>query len=165
MARPIPIALFLATIVVALDQATKAYVVATLKLYEHVEVLPFFSWVRAHNPGAAWSFLADAGGWQRWFFVAVGVLFCAIVWYELRQLPAKARLLPIAFGFLLGGAVGNMIDRALQGYVVDFVLVHYGTWSFPAFNVADSAITIGALLFLWSLLGDWRRQRALARSG
>lgn len=164
MARPLPIALLLATIVVALDQATKAFVVATLQLHEYVDVLPFFSWVRAHNPGAAWSFLADAGGWQRWFFVGVGVLFCAIVWFELRQLSKKARLLPVAFGFLLGGAVGNMIDRALQGYVVDFALVHYGSWSFPAFNVADSAITIGAILFLSALLVDWRRQRLAARS-
>ncbi|MCR9279599.1 MAG: signal peptidase II [Pseudomonadaceae bacterium] len=164
MAKPFPIALILAGLIIAADQATKAYVVATLKLHEFVEVLPFFSWIRAHNSGAAWSFLADAGGWQRWFFVAVGVVFCAIVWFELRQLPGKARLLPVAFGLLLGGAIGNMIDRALQGYVVDFVLVHYGSWSFPAFNVADSAITIGAILFIASLVGDWRRQRLAARS-
>lgn len=154
------LALTLAAIVVVLDQLSKWVVVATMNFGARIDVLPFFSWVHARNYGAAWSMLNDAGGWQRWFFLVVGVVFCAIVVTELRRLPAIATLPRVAFGLLLGGAVGNMIDRALYGYVVDFVFFYHGSWSFPAFNVADSAITIGAALFIWTLLQDWRRERA-----
>lgn len=157
------LAVSLAAVVIALDQLSKWVVVANMAFRERIDVWPFFSWVHARNYGAAWSMLNDAGGWQRWFFLAVGVVFCAIVITELKRLPAVATLPRVAFGLLLGGAIGNMIDRALQGYVVDFLYVYHGSWSFPAFNVADSAITVGAALFIWTLFVDWRRERA-ARS-
>ncbi len=146
-------------IVVVLDQLVKWWVTRALALGEEVAVTPFLSWVRWHNEGAAFSILSDATGWQRWFFVAMAVAFLAFIVYELRRLPQQARLMGWVYGLIAGGAVGNLIDRILHGHVVDFVLLHYQQWYFPAFNVADAALTVGAGLWIWTMLMEHLRDR------
>ena len=142
----------LALIILMLDQLTKIAVVGAFQLGETLPITSFFNLVRVHNPGAAFSFLADAGGWQRWFFTGLGVLAAGVMVYLLRM-HAGQTLFCLALSLLLGGAVGNVIDRLLYSYVIDFLDFYYGTWHFPAFNVADSAITVGAgLLILDELL-------------
>jgi signal peptidase II len=142
------------------DRVTKLIVNSVLMLGEEVPVLPIFSWIRLHNEGAAFSFLADQDGWQRWVLVPLAVAFSTYLIIEIRRLPATERLLGWAYGLVLGGALGNLWDRAANGYVVDFALAHYGNHYFPAFNVADSAISIGATLWILSMLRDARRERA-----
>lgn len=149
----------LGALVVVLDQLTKAYVVRTLEFGDLVPVLPVFSWVRWHNEGAAFSMLSDAAGWQRWFFVVLAIGFVAFILYELRRLPADQKLMGWVYGLIGGGAVGNLIDRLLQGYVVDFVLLHYDRFYFPAFNVADMALSCGAALWIWVMLTEYLRDR------
>jgi len=134
--------------VIVLDQYTKRLVTAKFELFDRLAVLPFFDLVRLHNTGAAFSFLANASGWQNWFFTGVAaVVSVVILWWFFRQ-PAGRIVVPLGLVLVLGGAIGNLIDRIQQGYVVDFLLFHYGRWSFPAFNVADSAITLGVILLL-----------------
>lgn len=141
-----------ALITLLLDQLTKIAVVGAFQLGEALPITSFFNLVRVHNPGAAFSFLADAGGWQRWFFTGLGVLAAGVMVYLLRM-HAGQTLFCLALSLLLGGAVGNVIDRLLYSHVIDFLDFYYGTWHFPAFNVADSAITLGAgLLILDELL-------------
>lgn len=145
---------------VVFDQWTKGWIERHYELGEYTPVFFWLDIIRLHNPGAAFSFLADAGGWQRWFFTifAVGVSVMLIVW--LRKVRLKTEpILAIALALVLSGAVGNVIDRIEHGYVVDFIHVHWQQAYFPAFNVADSAITIGAILLLWDAFADWRRQR------
>jgi signal peptidase II len=148
--------LWLSVVVVLLDQVTKLYIVAHFELYERLEVLPLLDITRLHNTGAAFSFLAGAGGWQRWFFIVLGLVVSGLVVAWLARLPLKGRgWLAAALSLVVGGAIGNVIDRAWHGYVIDFISVHHGEWYFPAFNVADSAITVGAaILLIESLLGD-----------
>ncbi|MGI9322116.1 MAG: signal peptidase II [Pseudomonadales bacterium] len=147
----------LSLVIVVFDQTLKYYMAALLPLCrpghcETIELLPFFKLIVAHNTGAAFSFLATAGGWQRWFLVAVscGVSGVIIVW--LHRLGQEQRLLAASLTLILGGAIGNLIDRLLQGYVVDFILLHYGSFHFPAFNIADTAITLGAALYILDML-------------
>lgn len=145
---------------VVFDQWTKGWIERHYELGEYTPVFFWLDIIRLHNPGAAFSFLADAGGWQRWFFTifAVGVSVMLIVW--LRKVRLKTEpILAIAIALVLSGAVGNVIDRIEHGYVVDFIHVHWQQAYFPAFNIADSAITIGAILLLWDAFADWRRQR------
>ncbi len=142
----------IALITLILDQLTKIAVVGAFQLGEALPITSFFNLVRVHNPGAAFSFLADAGGWQRWFFTGLGVVAAGVMVYLLRM-HAGQTLFCLALSLLLGGAVGNVIDRLLYSHVIDFLDFYYGTWHFPAFNVADSAITVGAgLLILDELL-------------
>ena len=134
-------------VVIALDQWTKSLAVTELA-NGFIKVTDFFSLILAYNKGAAFSFLSDAGGWQRWFFtaVAVGVSAVLVVWiYRLKQ---HEKLLAIALALVLGGAIGNVYDRIMLGHVVDFILVHYQDNYFPAFNIADSAISVGAALLI-----------------
>ena len=141
-----------AFITLLLDQITKIAILGSFALGEALPITSFFNLVRVHNPGAAFSFLADAGGWQRWFFTGLGVAAAGAMVYLLRSHTGQT-LFCLALSLLLGGAVGNVIDRVLYSYVVDFLDFYYGTWHFPAFNVADSAITLGAgLLILDELL-------------
>ena len=145
--------LLLAAIVVVLDLWTKHLASANLELYRPVAVTSWLNLTLAHNTGAAFSFLADGQGWQRWFFVTVAVVISLFLLGWLWRLPLNARALPVALALLLGGAVGNLVDRIRLGYVVDFIDVHYGGWHWPAFNIADSAIVIGvALMLIESLL-------------
>ncbi len=151
--------LWLSAAIVALDQATKWMVIQRFELYERVELLPVLGLTRLHNTGAAFSFLAEAGGWQRWFFILLALAISMLVVAWLRRLPALGRSwLASALALVLGGAVGNVIDRIVYGYVVDFVSLHYERWFFPAFNVADSAITVGAIVLLIEsvMAGDGR---------
>lgn len=138
----------LAGAVVAADQATKVWVMAEFMLGESVEVTSFFNLVFVYNTGAAFSFLAGGGGWQRWFFVALALGISGWLVAMLRR-HASERLLPLSLSLILGGALGNVLDRLRLGAVVDFLDFHAAGWHWPAFNVADSAITVGVALMLW----------------
>lgn len=141
--------LWLALLVIVLDQWSKHVVSDWLQLHESVSVLPFFSFTLLHNPGAAFSFLADAGGWQRWFFTAIALFVSVVIIVWLRRLPATEKWQAAALALILGGALGNVIDRLRFGYVVDFLDVYYQQWHWPPFNIADSAITVGVAILLW----------------
>jgi signal peptidase II len=146
----------LALIILIADQFTKVLILGYYKLGDSTTVLPFFNVVRAHNTGAAFSFLANAGGWQRWLFTGIGVAATLFIVWLLRS-HSHQKLFAFALACILGGAIGNVVDRVLYGYVVDFIQVHYGGWYFPAFNVADSAITIGAACLILDELLRVRR--------
>ena len=148
----------IALVVVLLDQFTKTLILGHFELGDSRLVTSFFNLVRWHNSGAAFSFLAGASGWQRWFFVGLGVLATGFIVFLLRRHGGQ-RLFGWALALILGGAVGNVIDRLLHGYVVDFIQVHYGGWYFPSFNVADSAISVGAVLLIVDELLRVRRGR------
>jgi len=147
-----------ALVVILIDQATKFLIVDRMALNDSHRITSFFNIVRWHNTGAAFSFLHDAAGWQRWFFVALGIVAALfIVWMLSRH--GGQRLFAAALALILGGAIGNVIDRLWHGYVVDFLQVHYARSYFPAFNVADSAITVGAILLILDELLRVRRGR------
>jgi signal peptidase II len=151
--------LWLSMLVLALDQWTKRMILDRFEPYEEHILLPMLDIVRWHNEGAAWSFLSDAGGWQRWFFTALGIVVSGGILIWLRQLPAKGQgRVAAGLALVIAGALGNVIDRVHLGYVVDFIKVHYGGWIFPAFNVADSAITIGAGLIILDAVIDYGRK-------
>lgn len=140
---------FVALIIVVLDQWSKRYMSELLDLCrpglcETIEILPVFKLILLHNSGAAFSFLDDAGGWQRWFLVTVSTVVSAIIGVWLFRIRSTEKLLAFALCLILGGAVGNLIDRVAAGFVVDFLLVHWDEHYFPAFNVADAAISVGA---------------------
>lgn len=147
--------LVLAAVVIVADQMTKSLVVASLSRGETLPITGFMSLVLAYNAGAAFSFLAGAPGWQRWFFATIAVLASAFLVYLLRR--GGGRMLCAGLALILGGALGNLWDRVAIGRVVDFLLLHYGGWSWPAFNVADSAITVGAALLI---IDSFRQRRA-----
>ncbi|MBK7541908.1 MAG: lipoprotein signal peptidase [Candidatus Competibacteraceae bacterium] len=139
---------WLSAAVVALDQATKYLAETLLVMHQPVPVLPSFNWMLAYNTGAAFSFLRDAGGWQRWLFLSLSTLVSIglIVW--LWRLKPHEKRLGAALALILGGALGNLIDRAWLGHVIDFIQLYYDRWYWPTFNVADSAITVGAVLLV-----------------
>jgi len=138
--------------VIVLDHITKYIASTNLEYAQLVPLLPVLDLTLLHNKGAAFSFLSDAGGWQRWFFMAVAIGVSAWIALWLSRLPAQKRWLAASLALILGGAVGNLIDRLVQGYVVDFIFVHWGEHYFPAFNVADSAITVGAIMMMIDVL-------------
>ena len=140
--------LWLTLIFLILDQVTKQWVAGTFDLYESIRILPVFSLTYVHNPGAAFSFLADQGGWQRWFFTAIAAIASIVFIVWLAKTPKSQTLLSIAFALMLSGAMGNLIDRVLFGYVIDFLDFHWSGNHFPAFNIADSVIFIGAALMI-----------------
>ncbi|MDH5446853.1 MAG: signal peptidase II [Gammaproteobacteria bacterium] len=144
--------LWLSLLVIVLDQITKSMASSMLEYARPVSILPLFNFTLLHNTGAAFSFLDSAGGWQRWFFtvIALGVSFFLVLW--VRKLSTEEKLQAISLTLILGGAIGNVIDRIRFGYVVDFLDFYYGTSHFPAFNIADSAITIGAILIIYDSL-------------
>ncbi|MDO8331480.1 MAG: signal peptidase II [Fluviicoccus sp.] len=151
--------LWLGLVILVLDQWSKTYFENLLDLGQSIDLLPVFSWTLAYNTGAAFSFLHDAGGWQRWFFIVLALGVCSAMTVWLTRLPANAKVLMAGIGLLVGGALGNVYDRFVLGYVIDFIHVHYQTWHFPAFNVADCGITIGAaLLIVDSLFLESKRQ-------
>ena len=154
--------LIIATISLVLDQLSKGYIVANFAYREQQNVLPFFSWVRFHNEGAAFSFLASAGPWKHWFFVLLAIGFSAYLIYELRRLKPEEQLLGWVFSLILGGALGNVTDRLLHGHVIDFIYFHYDGYTFPAFNVADSSLFCGAVLWIWLMIQEARRSKALS---
>ena len=158
-ARPWYRWLAVSVVVLILDLATKAWITHDFQLGESRTITPFFNLVLVHNAGAAFSFLAGAGGWQRWFFTVVTVVISAVILVMLRR-GHEDRLLASALALVLGGALGNLHDRVRFGHVVDFVQLHAGGYYFPAFNVADSAITVGVALLIWESLRPGARAPA-----
>lgn len=148
MARWLAVAL----LIVVLDQVTKQLAETWLVYAQPLAVMPSFNLTLLYNRGAAFSFLNEAGGWQRWFFVTVSLLASVALLVWLSRLHSRQWPLALALSLVLGGAVGNLIDRLWLGHVVDFIQVYYGDWYFPAFNIADSAITVGAVLLIWDSL-------------
>ena len=148
--------LALALLLLIADQFTKVLVLGSFQLGDSRVVTSFFNLVRVHNAGAAFSFLADASGWQRWFFTGLGVAAAVLIVWMLKN-HAGQRLFGFALACILGGAIGNVIDRVLYGYVVDFLDFHWAGMHFPAFNVADSAISIGAVCLILDELLRVRR--------
>lgn len=142
----------LAIVVVVLDLYTKSLASSALEYAQPVKVLSWFNLTLQHNEGAAFSFLSDAGGWQRFFFSAVALVISAVLVRWLYVLPREQRLLAVSLGLILGGALGNLWDRMTLGYVVDFISVHYQGSYFPAFNLADSAISVGAVGMIYDSL-------------
>jgi signal peptidase II len=149
----------IALVVIVLDQITKTLILQHYQYGDSTYVTSFFNIVRAHNTGAAFSFLAGASGWQRWFFIGLGIAAAIFIIWMLRSHGGQ-KMFAWALSLILGGAVGNVVDRMLHGYVVDFIQVHWGaTYYFPSFNVADSAITAGAALLILDELLRVRRGR------
>ncbi len=146
----------LAAVVVGLDQWTKTVALSQLDYATPVPVLPILNMTLHFNTGAAFSFLSDAGGWQRWFFSAVAGIASAVIAVWLTRLRPQETLLAASLSLILGGAIGNLCDRLQFGYVVDFISVHYHAWYYPTFNVADSAVTVGAVLMILDTLRQWR---------
>lgn len=144
--------LVVTALIILFDWQTKAMATEALELYRPVEVFSWLNMTLAHNYGAAFSFLSDAGGWQRWFFIVLssGVSLVLLVW--LIRLPRQEWLTALGLALILGGAIGNLVDRVQLGYVVDFIDVFYKGWHYPAFNVADSAITCGVVLLLLDMI-------------
>ncbi|MCS3902953.1 signal peptidase II [Methylohalomonas lacus] len=140
--------LLLAAVVITLDLGSKYLVLQVLEYHRPLAVTPGFNLTLTYNTGAAFSFLSEAGGWQRWFFAAFALAVSAVLLVWLYRLPRGARWLPTALALILGGALGNLYDRLVHGYVVDFIQVYYQQWYWPAFNIADSAITVGAVMLI-----------------
>ena len=140
--------LVLSLLVLVIDQVSKAHFEGTLEMFQQIVVIPdYFSWTLAYNTGAAFSFLADGGGWQRWLFAVIALVVSAVLVVWLKRLGRDYTWLAIALALVLGGALGNLYDRIALGHVIDFILVHWqNRWYFPAFNFADSAITVGAIM-------------------
>ncbi|WP_421866899.1 signal peptidase II [Motiliproteus sp.] len=144
--------LWLALLVLVLDQASKQLADAMLEYARPVTLLPVFDLTLLYNKGAAFSFLSDQGGWQRWFFSAVALGVGGYLLYWLSRTPRTQRLLCVSLTLILGGALGNLIDRLLLGHVIDFISLHWQQYYYPAFNIADCAITVGAVLLIWDAL-------------
>lgn len=131
-----------------IDQASKHWVAGSMELFDSINILPIFNITYVHNPGAAFSFLADQDGWQRWFFAAIATIASIVFVVWLAKTPRSNKLLSVAFALMLSGALGNLIDRVLFGYVIDFLDFYIGQYHWPAFNVADSAIFVGAMFMI-----------------
>ncbi|MEA3274803.1 MAG: signal peptidase II [Pseudomonadota bacterium] len=154
--------LWLAGLVLVLDQGTKWLAESLLEPYRPVPVAPLLNLTLMYNEGAAFSFLADAGGWQRWLFAGIALIMTVVLVVWLLRLKTHERLMAAAITLVVGGALGNLIDRVLTGRVIDFIDVYVGDWHWPAFNVADSAITLGvAVLLLVSFRGELGKKHAL----
>jgi signal peptidase II len=152
--------LSLSVLTIILDQCSKLAVDGLMQLYESIPVMPYVNLTYVHNTGAAFSFLSDAGGWQRWFFAGLAALISVTITVWMAKLKQHETLLAVALALVLGGAVGNLIDRLAYGYVIDFIDVYYQTWHWPAFNIADSAITIGVVLMIAESFGLGHAQKS-----
>jgi len=158
--------LWLSALTVVLDQLTKYIAEAELLLHKPVAVFPGFNFTLMYNKGAAFSFLSEAGGWQRIFFVSLSTAISIFLFFWLKNITQDEKqkdntALKIAIALILGGAIGNLIDRALTGEVVDFIQVYYSSYYFPAFNIADSAITLGAGLLILDMFLEYKRGKAM----
>lgn len=152
--------LWLSLIAVILDQVTKLAVSNSMQYLESIDVMPFFRLTYVHNEGAAFSFLSDAGGWQRWLFAGLAFAMSIIITVWITRLKKQELLLAVSLSLVLGGAVGNLIDRVAYGYVIDFLDVYYQNWHWPAFNIADSAICVGVFLMILESFGIGRPEEA-----
>lgn len=153
--------LWVSLVVIVLDQTSKFIASGMLILHDPVAVLPFFNLTLMHNTGAAFSFLAGASGWQRWFFTVLAMIVSVVLVVWLRRLQPQDKWMAAALALVLGGAVGNLIDRVMYGYVVDFIQLYYKDWYYPAFNIADSAITVGAVMLVIDTLRGKEKQGRL----
>ena len=156
--------LWLSVLTVVLDQLTKIIAEAELLLHQPIAIFPGFNFTLMYNKGAAFSFLSEAGGWQRIFFVGLSTAVSIFLFFWLKQISNDVKqkdnkVIQIAIAFILGGAIGNLIDRAMTGEVVDFIQVYYSTYYFPAFNIADSAITLGAGLLILDMILESKRSK------
>jgi len=149
--------LWISAVTLVLDQASKLAVDGNMQLFESIPLLPYFNLTYVHNTGAAFSFLAQAGGWQRWLFAGLAVVMSGIIAVWLHRLQKHETLMAVALSLVLGGAIGNLIDRVAYGYVIDFLDVYYQNWHWPAFNIADSAICVGVGLMLLESFGVGRK--------
>lgn len=140
--------LWITVLFLVLDQVSKQWVMASMELYQSIPIMPFFNLTYVHNPGAAFSFLADAGGWQRYFFTILAIVVSIVLVVWLAKTPKTDKRISVAFCLILGGAIGNVVDRMLFGYVIDFLDFYYQSYHWPAFNIADSAIFVGAGLLI-----------------
>lgn len=145
--------LWLSVVAIVLDQASKLLIDYSMVLYQSIAITPFFNLTYVHNTGAAFSFLSEAGGWQRWFFAGLAIVISGILAVWLLKLKPHEKLLAVALSLVLGGAIGNLIDRVAYGYVIDFLDFYYNDWHFAAFNIADSAISLGVGLMLLESFG------------
>jgi len=145
--------LWLSVLALVLDQGSKLLVDSSMQLFQSIPLMPYFNLTYVRNTGAAFSFLSDAGGWQRWFFAGLALLMSIVIAVWLSRLKQHETLMAVALALVLGGAVGNLIDRLAYGYVIDFLDVYIDTWHWPAFNIADSAIVLGVGLMLLESLG------------
>ena len=154
--------LWLSLLVFVLDQASKLWFDNNLNMYQQIVIIPdYFSWTLAYNTGAAFSFLADANGWQRWFFAAIAVLVSGVLVVWLKRLKADETWLALALALVLGGALGNLFDRVVYGHVIDYIYFHTPVWSFAVFNLADAFITVGAgLVLIHELFGRESKEAA-----
>jgi len=154
--------LWLSVILIILDQVSKQIASNVLEMHQPVAVMPMFNWTLMHNPGAAFSFLSDAGGWQRWFFTIIAIVISAVLVVWTSQLKKNEKWQAIAFALVLSGALGNAIDRIMYGYVIDFIDVYYNEslphW--PAFNIADSAIFVGVVILLIDAFRQYKDEKA-----
>jgi signal peptidase II len=153
--------LWVSVLSLLLDQASKLAVDGSMQLFESIPLLPYFNLTYVHNTGAAFSFLSDAGGWQRWLFAGLAVVMSSIIGLWLARLKQDETLMAVALALVLGGAIGNLIDRVAYGYVIDFLDVYYQDWHWPAFNIADSAICVGVALMLLESFGVGRQENSL----
>ena len=140
--------LWISVLVIALDQLSKLWAVSQLSPHQAVSVVPYFDWYLTYNRGAAFSFLADAGGWQRWFFTLSAALVSVIILFWIKKLTVQEKTTAIALCLILGGAIGNLIDRIQLGYVIDYIQIWLGSYPWPAFNIADGAISVGAVILI-----------------
>lgn len=140
--------LWLVLVVIGIDFASKQWIMNNLMLHESMSVMPFFNFFYAHNYGAAFSFLADKGGWQRWFFAGIAIAIVVVLLVMMYRTAASNKLNNIAYALIVGGALGNLFDRAYHGFVVDFIDFYVGDWHFATFNIADCGICIGAALIV-----------------
>ncbi len=148
--------LWLSLLVLCLDQASKLAVDGSMQLFESIRLFQGFNLTYVRNTGAAFSFLSQAGGWQRWFFAGLALVMSSMMVLWLLRLKSHEKLMGAALSLVLGGAIGNLIDRVVYGYVIDFLDVYYQEWHWPAFNIADTAICIGVGLMLLESLGGGR---------
>ncbi len=156
--------IWLAVVIVVFDQVTKYIATASLDMYQPIAVMPMFNWTLMHNTGAAFSFLHDAGGWQRWFFVIIAIVVSVVIVLWIKRLEQHEKWQAIALALILGGAFGNVIDRVLLGYVVDFIDVYYEQMHWPAFNIADAAISIGVVMIIIDSIREYRAERKESQS-
>jgi signal peptidase II len=149
--------LWLSTLTLLLDQLSKLAIDRSMNLFDSIPLLPFFNLTYVHNTGAAFSLLSEAGGWQRWLFAGLALVMSSVICVWIWRLKPHETLMAIALTLVLGGAIGNLVDRIAYGYVIDFLDVYYRTWHWPAFNIADSAICIGVGLMVLDGMGSSRK--------
>jgi signal peptidase II len=152
--------LWISALIIVFDQITKYWAVTQLPFHQAVYVMPYVEWYLTYNPGAAFSFLADAGGWQRWFFTVTTIIISIVIFFWIKKLEPNEKMTAISLSLILGGAIGNLIDRIYLGHVVDYVQVWLGSYPWPAFNVADAAISVGAVLLILTSFTESKKPAA-----